>query len=216
MPMPMISNAIVLPMAQTRSGKGRTDRQNAYARERAKVLRAGYSSTTAMAKALGVSQPTLSNFLNGENGAGFQLGPALAHALGITEEELFSDPTSTQAAKPVLGNLPGAQEALAVARKREPFFPPFAWEDALQTSPLIAPPRATPEALIYAARLALELRRATATDEEEAVRVDDEESQRGARQAEGEKRVREAAARGEKLSLSKAMAAIRREQGESD
>ena len=45
----------------------------------------------------------------------------------------------------------------------------------------------------------------------EGARIDEEEAAREARQVEGEKRVREAEARGEKLSLAKAMKQIRDE-----
>lgn len=121
-----------------------------------------------------------------------------------------------EGSKPVLGNLPGFHTAMLDAKKREPFFPPFAWDDATATSPLIVPPRVDAEMLIFAARLAISLRNASELEAAEGERIDAEEAERNERQIEGEQRVREAAARGEKLSLTKAMSQLRHERAEKD
>lgn len=102
--------------------------------------------------------------------------------------------------------------ALVRAKKREPFFPAFAWEDSLATAPLITPPYVDEDMLIHAARLAISLRGASERDEAEGKRVDDEEAAREARQVEADRRIREAAARGEKLIPAKVMTQIRHEQ----
>ena len=103
---------------------------------------------------------------------------------------------------------------IAEAMRREPFVPPDLWNEALNANAL-ALTVATPELVIAMMKLAHATRTAPSDAAEEA-RVDSEETDREARQVEGERRVREAAARGEKLSLSKAMAQIRREQGSEE
>lgn len=141
---------------------------------------------------------------------------AYAAALGVNFLWLAEgtgprDLGADEASRPVLSSLPGWPTALAEAKRRERFFPAFAWVDAGVTSPLVAPAHVDADMVIAAARLAMSLRNDDELEVAEASRIDDEERDREARQVEGEKRVREAAARGEKLSLSKAMKQLRDE-----
>jgi len=214
----MIGIAITELMPTNRSGVARTPEQNerarAYARE---FLKRHNDNKTEAALALGVAQPTFSNFVNGKIGAGNVMGPALAKALGISVSMLFDGveeaaPHHSENSRPVLGSIRGADVALVKAKKREPFFPAFAWEDSFATAALITPPYVDEDMLIHAARLAISLRSATERDEAEGKRVDDEEAAREARQVEADRRVREAAARGEKLVPAKVMTQIRHEQ----
>lgn len=146
---------------------------------------------------------------------------AYAAALGVNLLWLIDgtgprDAGDGDSPRPILASLPGFASALVAAKKKEPFFPPYAWDDAAATSPLVTPPHVDAEMLIFAARLAVSLRTASEQETDEGRRIDAAESVREARQVEGEKRVREAAARGEKLSLAKAMAQLRREGGDAD
>lgn len=188
-------------------------------------------SNAEIARSLGVERPTVGAIRN-EGVAGLRVAMAVAKRLGVSLEQLEQDatrlapkhalgrpprhPQRADSTRPVLGNLPGFHTAMLEAKKREPFFPPFAWDDATATSPLIVPPHVDAEMLIFAARLAISLRNASELEAAESTRIDDEERAREARQVEGERRVREAEARGERLSLTKAMAQLRREQTERE
>lgn len=208
------STATRVPVRATLLGVSKQDLSRAEmerVRSLLKDLEAKAGTQSRLAEQMGVSQQHVSKALGGG-----EFG--LAFARRVVEYAGISRPLAwiegAEAARPVLQNLPGFDEALRVARKREPFFPPFAWRDAASTSPLVAPPSVDADMLIYAARLAISLRSASEIETAEGERVDDEEAKRNDRQVEGEKRVAEAKARGEKLSLSKAMAQIRRERGE--
>lgn len=92
----------------------------------------------------------------------------------------------SESSRPVLGSIRGADVALVRAKKREPYLPAFAWEDALATAPLFTPAYVDEDMLIHAARLAISLRSASERDEAEGERVDDEEAAREARQVEAD------------------------------
>ena len=178
-------------------------------------------SNAEIARSLGVERPTVGAIRN-EGVAGLRVAMAVAKRLGLTVEELERAAplgggvnhraTVRSETHPALGSIRGADVALVKAKKREPFFPAFAWEDSFATAPLITPPYVDEDMLIHAARLAISLRSATERDEAEGKRVDDEEAAREARQVEADRRVREAAARGEKLVPAKVMTQIRKEQ----
>lgn len=73
-------------VVQQRSGIARSPEQNERARAHAReLLKRHNDNRTEAALALGVAQPTFSNFINGKTGAGNALGPALARAghLGV-------------------------------------------------------------------------------------------------------------------------------------
>ena len=179
----------------------------------------GRGGQARAAEAMGVHRVHLGEYLRGTRHArGQGMASGIAKVLGISVDEVYGKPTRKPRAlvgsAPVLRNLRGIDDALAEAMRREPFVPPDLWNEALNANAL-ALTVATPELVIAMMKLAHATRTAPSDAAEEA-RVDSEETDREARQVEGERRVREAAARGEKLSLSKAMAQIRREQGSEE
>ena len=112
------------------SGKGRSfsTAVNAKLRDIAKELRLSYASDHAFAKALKVSQPTVTNFLNGGN-AGLQLAMVIAQAASLTlvverGAVRIGAPTSTGTP---WRELPGWDDAVADARKMFPRVTDAAW-----------------------------------------------------------------------------------------
>lgn len=172
-------------------------------------------SQIELGTASGVGQSNISRIERGETpnpGAGTLA--AIATALKTTTEALTGAQLGYDA-RPILGNLEGIAPALAEAKKKAPHIPPDVWEEALLGNGLRWT-RATPELVRLMADLVIATRVAEAEEAAEGKRIDDEEKKRLERQEDGERRVREAAARGEKLTLSRAMAQLRREQGEED
>lgn len=210
----MFTTTLITPASTTRLMSDLSPEQNARVLALAKELRKGYSSATAFGRAIGMTQGGISAYLSGKNGASLETATRIAALGRVPLETLLS--TKTRAApelsRPVLGNLPGFHTAMIEAKRREPFYPQFAWDDAAAISPLIAPARVDADMVLNAARLAVSLRTGSQLEEAEGERIDDEEREREARQVEGERRVREAEARGEKLSLAKAMTQVRRER----
>jgi len=96
------------------SGKSYSVEQNERLRERARdLLSERYDGNkTALAAALGLSQATVSNFLNGKSGAGFQLVTALARELGVTHDALVHGRSVAPEGSIRFGDLPGWQQAI--------------------------------------------------------------------------------------------------------
>ncbi len=89
--MPIGPACSVGAMSGDRSGKSFSAAENDRLREHAlRLLAAEGGNRTALAKRLGVTQPTVSNFLNGKNGAGAQLAVAIARAAGVSPAWLFT------------------------------------------------------------------------------------------------------------------------------
>lgn len=106
-------------LALVATGKSYTQAQNERVRARARdLLLAKYGNNkTSMAAALGVSQPTLSNFLNGKNGAGHTLASAVARELGTTHDALVQGHHDVSTAGSLIrfGDLDGWSRAEAEA-----------------------------------------------------------------------------------------------------
>ena len=133
--MPM-NQAVTLDLVGPSRGKSFSNEENARIRTAGRELLKRHASQVALAEALGVSQPTLSNFLRVEHptGAGVQLANAIAHAYGVTLDELRTGaPRSASGAAPRFGDMPGWDAAETEARriygKR---LPPYAWSAARQ------------------------------------------------------------------------------------
>lgn len=128
MPMNTAFRLVDMPPAR---GKSFSVEENARIREGARALLERAGSQAALAETLGVSQPTLSNFIRAEHptGAGPRLGDAIARELGITLDELRTGQRRAPAGAPIFGAIPGWAEAEAEARriygKR---LPSYAWE----------------------------------------------------------------------------------------
>jgi transcriptional regulator with XRE-family HTH domain len=105
-------------MAEPR-GKSFSPEQNERIRDAARQLLSGSDNRTALAAELGVSQPSLSNFLNGKTGAGPQLATAIASHLGVSLSSLIGEtgPGGSDDEKPINANLPGYLEAEAEAKR---------------------------------------------------------------------------------------------------
>lgn len=168
----------------------------------------------AAARRLGVSQSLVQEFLGGTRGAGTKLLKAISDFTHRPIDELMGRPalvsgSDPDVVHPVLGSRPGAHEALARAKRQEPWFPAFAWEDAMSTATLIAPAVVTPAMLVAAARLSMSVRSGEQLDEATMAQAEAEEADREARQIEAQRLVREAEARGEKLDAIKVMNDLR-------
>lgn len=185
-------------MSETGRGKSYSDAQNELIRAAARRLTEREGSATAAAKLLGVSQPTLSNFLNGRTGAGVQLAQAIARALSLTTDELLGEPTRIGLdTRPVFSSLPGWHEALLGAQRKATWLPPRAWEYAAQQNALfmlsVTEKDVLETALFWMARASEHEQ-----DEASRERIDATEADREARQIEAERRIAEMLARGEK------------------
>lgn len=104
--------ATILRMTDRGDGRSFTPAQNEKLREMAaKALAERFGGNrAAMAKALGLSGPALSNFLNHVTGAGTKLAGALARELGMSLPEIIgaaSGDATPGASRPVYGNLEG-------------------------------------------------------------------------------------------------------------
>lgn len=122
-------------------GKSFSDEQNARIRDAAKRLLDRYRTTVALAKELGVAQPTVSNFLSGKNGAGPEIALKIAAASGMSLDELIgSEPGDGR--RPTFGGLPGWPEAEAEARPMRRAASDLDWARARALSGLGTPQRA--------------------------------------------------------------------------
>lgn len=178
----------------------------------------GRGGLARAAEAMGITRVMLGEYLKGHRGAGGEkTARGIAKVLGITTDEVFGLPKrrvlhateDPDVVHPVLGSRPGAHEALARAKRQEPWFPAFAWEDAMATATLIAPAVVTPAMLVAAARLSMSVRSGEQLDEATMAQAEAEEADREARQIEAQRLVREAEARGEKLDPIKVMNDLR-------
>lgn len=217
----MTHGGIVVPMAAPKSGIARTPEQNERAREYARAfLKSHDNNRTKAAEALGVAQPTFSNFLNGRSGVGNILEAALARALGISRSMLLDgieevpqrtvvlDPT-----QPIFANVEGWEEAARSVAEREPHLKPYL-PQAGQISAYRTDRPVTRETVLLLANLVRELERddgGAAARELEEIKA--EEADREARQVEGERRIREMQARGEKAPSLPMMMKQLREEG---
>lgn len=106
------------------SGKSYSVEENVRLRARARELLLGRfgDNRTAMAKALEVSQATVSNFLSGKSGAGRTLATAIARELGISHDALVVGDASAAGTESVrFGDLPGWQEAVETVLTSSPY-----------------------------------------------------------------------------------------------
>lgn len=203
---------MVLSMAESGRGKSYSDAQNERFRAAARTLVEREGSATAAAKLLGVSQPTLSNFLNGRTGAGVQLAQALARALGVGDEFVSGHARVGDPARPVLRNRPGYNEALVLAQKRAWWVPPSVWQEAGETAMLVAPAYITPEILTHAAQLVMSSASVSELEDAGREQAEAELADIEARQVEAQRLVSEAKARGETApSVAKVMQRLRAE-----
>lgn len=125
-----------------------------HVREAIRRLIAQEGSQIAVAKRLGVSQPTLSNALSGLRPPGVGLARRVADALGIPLDALLSGRPTTRpnADRPTLDRIPGYAEVEALARARARYLPDAAWERTRAMSGA-ALGELTPEILVGFAQL---------------------------------------------------------------
>jgi transcriptional regulator with XRE-family HTH domain len=74
---------VVAPRAKTQEA------HNEAARKFAKAFAASRGGVTLSSKEIGVSQPTLTNFLSGKNGAGLKMLTGLAKAAGVSVQDVI-------------------------------------------------------------------------------------------------------------------------------
>lgn len=147
MPTRIMPTGITRCMAK--AGKGYTDAENERLRAAAlAICDERYDGhRTRMADALGIGQPSLSKFLNGNNGAGPYLAEAIAEMAGVSLKELLTGKPAPSVERPKLSSMPGWEMALRIARrqKHNSWIPNFAWRLASETSALEVPRNLTPE-----------------------------------------------------------------------
>lgn len=144
---------ITVPAMGAARGKSFSDEQNQRMRAVANKLSDRLGSRAALAEALDVSPPTISNFLNGKNGAGSELAQKLANYLGRTLSELI-DPDGVDApVGPVPRALQGWDAAEARAREILSHTPAWVFSCARNLSGLNLPPVADVELVIKLANV---------------------------------------------------------------
>lgn len=116
--------------------------QNQRVQRLARDVVVGLGSTTRAAKALGVSQPYLSQVLSGAHGAGMTLLDGLARYTGKSLDEIRTGCSNVQSfggtggtmatwmARVPAGGLPGWPQAEERARSENPDVPAWAWDEA--------------------------------------------------------------------------------------
>lgn len=134
----MAVGPMLVPMS-----KGYSVEENERIRERARELlnKRYQGNRSELAAALHVSQPTLSNFLNGKSGAGTKLAKSIALHLGISHDALVEGRAVTRDGSVRYGDLEGWAEASVDARLRafKGRLPDAAYEGAAEFRGLTVP-----------------------------------------------------------------------------
>lgn len=155
----LVESALMLPDMAKPKGKSLTPEQNARVREAVRKLvkrHGGNITRTAEQERLEISQAGLSSFLSERTGAGMQLVTSVARAMQINPFVLINGHDSLPdppPMRPVLGNLPGYEEAEAHARTILRTAPEWVWQEARNVSAARFPERADAELIMKAVAL---------------------------------------------------------------